>query len=389
MNQKVFVQDKHTIDYGRSHLTRAYIHLDNLSHNMNLLQRLVGKRPLWPAIKANGYGHDAEIIGRHLLKKGYSTLCVAHIPEAVELVEKGLNARFIILTPTLPENAEYVVHHGFEFVVCTLEMIKSLSIAASRWGRPVDVHLKVDTGMGRVGIRPEDVPDFLEQSRTYPNVRIKGIMSHFPRADEEDKTFSRRQIETFLTVKKASSGYGIAVYHAANSAAIFDLPEAHLDAARPGISIYGLKPSHTIDNQEVQDLKPVLEWKTRIVFLKEVPTGTGISYGHIYHTDKPSLIGSLPLGYGDGMPRLLSNNFDVLVHGKRCPQVGRICMDQCLIDVTALRGEVTSGDEVVIIGKQGNETVTADELAGRLGTINYEIVTNISRRVSRIAVEKG
>ena len=389
MKQEVFAQGNNAPDHRRSHLTRACIRLDNLTHNMELLQRLVGKRPLWPAIKANAYGHDAEIIGRHLVKIGYSTLCVAHISEAAQLVEKGLSARFIILTPTLPENAAYVVQHGFEPVVCTLEMMKSLSVAASKKNKPVEVHLKVDTGMGRVGIRPEDVPDFLEQSRAYPGVRIKGIMSHFPCADEEDKAFSRRQIETFLEVKKASRAYGIAVYHVANSAAIFDLPEAHLDAARPGISIYGLKPSCTIQNQAVHDLKKVLEWKTCIVFLKEVPSGTGLSYGHIYHTDKPSLVGSIPLGYGDGMPRLLSNNLDVLVRGRRCPQVGRICMDQCLIDVTALRGKVESGDEVVIIGSRGNETITADELAGRLGTINYEIVTNISRRVPRIALEKG
>ncbi len=389
MKQEGSDQGIHAPDNRICHLTRACIHLDNLSHNMNLLQRLVGKLPLWPAIKANAYGHGAEIIGRHLIKTGYSTLCVAHIPEAIELVEKGLDARFIILSPTLPEYSAYVVNYGFEPVVCTLETIQSLSAAAAKAGRSVDVHLKVDTGMGRVGIRPEDVPAFLQQSRAYPGVRIKGIMSHFPRADEEDKVFSHRQIQTFLHLKKAADSYGIAFYHVANSAAIFDLPQAHLDAARPGISIYGLKPSHTIQNQAVHDLRPVLEWKTRIVFLKEVPTGTGLSYGHTYHTDRPSLIASIPLGYGDGMSRLLSNNLDVLVRGRRCPQVGRICMDQCLVDVTDLRGEVGSGDEAVIIGSQGSETITADEIAGRLGTINYEIVTNISSRVPRIALEEG
>ncbi len=387
MKQEVFTQGITIPDHCKNHLTRACIRLDNLSHNMDLLQELAGKRPLWPAIKANAYGHGAEIIGRHLVAKGYSTLCVAHIPEAVELVEKEINARFIILTPNLPENAGYVVQHGFEPVVCTLEMMKSLSLAAAKVNKPVEVHLKIDTGMGRVGIRPEDVPDFLERSRAYPGVRVKGIMSHFPRADEEDKAFSRRQTQTFLEVKKASSSYGIGFYHVANSAAIFDLPEAHLDAARPGISIYGLKPSPAIQNQKVHELRAVLEWKTGIVFLKEVPAGAGLSYGHIHHTDKPSLIASIPVGYGDGLSRLLSNKLDVLVRGRRCPQVGRICMDQCLIDVTALRGKVESGDEVVIIGRQGSETITADELAGRLGTINYEIVTNISPRIPRIAVE--
>jgi len=209
-------------------------------------------------------------------------------------------------------------------------------------------------------------------------------MSHFPRADEEDKSFSKDQIDIFRKVKEISKGYGVTMYHFDNSAAIFDLPDAYFDAARPGISIYGLKPSPTIANPRANELKPVLEWKTRIIYLKEVPADTGLSYGHIYHTKRPSLLASIPLGYGDGMSRLLSNRFDLLVHGARCPQVGRICMDQCLVDVTALREHVKVGDEVVIIGKQGNDEITADELAEKLGTINYEIVTNIARRVPRI-----
>ena len=205
----------------------------------------------------------------------------------------------------------------------------------------------------------------------------------------ECKAFSHRQTNLFLEVKKASSAYMVPYYHLANSAAIFDLPEAHLDAGRPGISIYGLKPSHEILNQEVDNLKEVLEWKTRIVFLKEVPEKTGLSYGHTYHTNRPSLIATIPLGYGDGISRVLSNNLDVLVRGRRCPQVGRICMDQCLIDVTSLRGTVETGDDVVIIGKQGKDSITADELARKLGTINYEIVTNIAERVTRSALELG
>ncbi|MDT8284854.1 MAG: alanine racemase, partial [Thermovirgaceae bacterium] len=191
----------------------------------------------------------------------------------------------------------------------------------------------------------------------------------------------------FEQVKEASERYSIPFFHFANSAAIFDLPEAHFDAARPGISIYGLRPSLTMLNPRVEELRPVLEWKTRITFLKEVPAGTGLSYGHIFHTERPSLIATIPLGYGDGMSRLLSNKLEVLILGRRCPQVGRICMDQCLVDVTALRGRVNVGDEVVIIGRQGGERVTADEVAEKLGTINYEIVTHIARRVPRISVK--
>ncbi len=374
------------LNYRTGLLTRAFINLDHLTHNMNLLKELAGNRPLWPAIKANGYGHGAEIIGRHLIRLGYKTLCVAHVPEAIDLVEAGLKATFVVLSATLPENSEYVVAYGCEIVVCTLEMVESLARAASKAGEKVALHLKVDTGMGRIGIRPDQVIEFLEKCGDFPEVYVKGIMSHFPRADEADKAFSQKQIHMFRQVIKASESYGIEVYHFANSAAIFDLPEACFDAARPGISIYGLKPSLTMSNPRVNDLKPVLELKTRITFLKEVPAGTGLSYGHTFYTEKPSLIATIPLGYGDGISRRLSNQLDLLVGGVRCPQVGRICMDQCLVDVTALRGRVKLGDEVVIVGRQGKEEVTVDELAEKLGTINYEIVTHIAERIPRIVV---
>jgi alanine racemase len=370
-----------------THLTRAYINLDNLSHNMALLQKLVGTRSIWPAIKANAYGHGSDIVARHLINIGYPTLCVAHVGEALELVEKGLEARFIILSPTLQENSEYFARHCFEPVVCTIEQVQGLAEAAQRAGTRIPVHLKVDTGMGRVGIRPDQVPDFLKRCTDFPEISIKGVMSHFPRAYEREQSFSTAQIDVFQEVKEVSKGYGIEVYSLANSAAVFDLPNAYFDAVRPGISIYGLKPSTTTVNPLVNALKPILELKSRIIFLKEVPAGTGLSYGHIFHTRGPSLIASIPLGYGDGISRLLSNQLELLVHGIRCPQVGRICMDQCLVDVTYLRGRVRVGDEVVIIGRQGGEEITADELAEKIGTINYEIVTQIAGRVPRISTK--
>lgn len=353
---------------------------------MKLLQKLAGNRPLWPAIKANAYGHGAEIIGAHLIRLGYKTLCVAHGFEAVELTEAGLKATFIVLSAMLPEHGESLVEYGFEPAVCTFEMIESLSRAASKFRKQIAVHLKVDTGMGRVGIQPDEVNEFLRRCRELPGISVKGIMSHFPRADEADKSFSIRQIEIFRQIKNASQAYDIQIYHFANSAAIFDLPDALFDAVRPGIAIYGLKPSLSMQNPSVNELKPVLTWKTRITFLKEVSAGTGLSYGHTFHTDRPSLIASIPLGYGDGISRLLSNKMEVLIHGVRCPQVGRICMDQSLIDVTVLRDKVRLGDEVVIIGAQGDEEITADVLSEKAGTINYEIVTGISNRVPRIAV---
>jgi alanine racemase len=368
-----------------SHLTRADIHLDRLTHNLALLQQLAGHTPLWPAIKANGYGHGMEIVARHLVRIGYRMLCVAHVTEAMALREAGIDARFLLLSATLPEHGEAIVAGGCEPAVCTPQVVVALAQEAARQQRRVDLHLMVDTGMGRVGIRPDEVGHFLDHCRRFPSLRVRGLMSHFPCADAADKTVSREGLARFRRAIELANPHGIDVRHMANSAALFDLPESYFDAARPGIAIYGLRPSRAIRNKVVNALRPVLEWKTRITFLKEVPAGTGLSYGHAFHTRRPSLIATVPVGYGDGLSRNLSNNFDLLVHGVRCPQVGRITMDQSLIDVTALRGRVELGDEAVIIGRQGEEEVTADELADKLGTINYEVVTAISSRVARVA----
>ncbi len=336
-------REAENLDCHTSHATGVFIRLDHLTHNMRLLQELVGNRPLWPAIKANAYGHGAEIVGRHLVRLGYNRLCVAHVAEAINLIEAGVRATFLVLSASLPEHSEYFVAYDCEPVVCTLEMVEALAHAAARAGKRVAVHLKVDTGMGRIGIRPDEVPAFLTRCRDFPTVAVRGLMSHFPLAPEADQSFARQQIVLFRHVQEATRAYGIASYHLANSAAIFDLPEAHCDA-------------------------------------------TGLSYGHTFHTTQPSLIATVPIGYGDGLSRRLSNNLALVVGGIHCPQVGQICMDQSLVDVTALRDRIKVGDEAVIVGQQGQAAVTVDELADKLGAINYEIVTSIATRVPRIAI---
>lgn len=375
-----------SVDLDTSRLTKVFLHLDRLSDNMHLLQQQVGQTPLWPCIKANAYGHGAPIIARHLRQRGYNTFGVADVGEAVALIDAGIHATFVIFSATLPEHSEALVAYDCEPAVCTLEMVEALARDAVKLDKQVSIHIKVDTGMGRIGIYPEQVQAFIEKCHDYPAIRIRGIMSHFPRADEADKAFSYQQIETFKRVAEMAGRKGIGLHHMANSAAILDLPDACFDAARPGIAIYGLRPSRTIQNPQVDNLRPVLEWKSRITFLKEVPAGTGLSYGHIYTTQRPSLIATIPVGYGDGLSRNLSGKLDFLVGGLRCPQVGRITMDMCLIDVTELRGRVKPGDEAVIIGVQQAAETTADELADKLGTINYEIVTANSHRVPRIVV---
>ena len=211
-------------------------------------------------------------------------------------------------------------------------------------------------------------------------------MSHFPRADEADKSYSLAQLERFRQVAERARRLGVEVIHMANSAGLLDLPESRFDAVRPGIALYGLPPSAEMASPRVKELQPVLEWASRITYLKEVPAGTGLSYGHTFHTGRPSLIATIPAGYGDGLSRRLSNNLQVLVGGVRCPLVGRVTMDMSLIDVTALRGHVALGDEVVLIGGRGDAVVTADEMAERIGTINYEVVTCLGTRVPRVVV---
>jgi alanine racemase len=374
------------VDPRTSHPTRARVHLDRLAHNLELLRELAGGRPLWPVVKANAYGHGAEIVARYLVALGCDTLCVAQLAEAVELAAAGVRATLVALSAALPEQSEGFAEHEVEPVVCTLAAAEALSRAGEKAGRRLRVHLKVDTGMGRVGIAPEEVESFLARCRDLPGIRVRALMSHLARADEGDPSLSRESIEAFRRVCEATRGAGIEVRHLANSAALFDLPESGFDAARPGIALYGLAPSPRVASPRVRELRPVLEWTTRVSFLKEVPSGTGLSYGHSYRTARPSLVATLPVGYGDGLSRRLSNRLQVLVRGARCPQVGTITMDQTLVDVTALRGRVALGDEVVLIGRQGDEAVTADELAAWLDTINYEVVTAISARVPRMAV---
>jgi len=366
------------------HPTRAVIRLDHLAHNIALLREIAGGRPLWPAIKANAYGHGAGIVARALLAQGCDTLCVAHPAEAAALQTDGVAARFLILSAALPDQAGALVAADVEPVVATAEMLQALSAAATVAGREIGVHLKVDTGMARIGASPAAAPELIARCQALPGLRLAGLMSHFASADAADKAHAKGQIAIFRALLDGPAAGLDAMRHMANSAALLDLPDSHLDALRPGIAIYGLKPSAGIANPRAAELRPVLEWRTRISFLKEVPAGTGISYGHAFHTAAPSLIATVPVGYGDGLSRRLSNATEMLVGGERCPQVGRITMDQCMLDVSALRGRVAVGDEVVLIGSQADAAITADEIAGRLGTINYEVVTAIAARVPRV-----
>jgi alanine racemase len=333
-------------------------------------------------VKADAYGHGAVRVSRAALKGGADCLGVALPEEGAELRESGIDSPIYVLSEPFPESIPLLLEYDLIPTVYSRNFLIQLSRGAQKEDRKVRVHLKVDTGMNRVGVNFKKAPSFIEEILKTPHVALEGIFTHFASADDPGSNFTQIQIERFKdVVKRAKKIKKDMIFHAANSAAVILFPSSHFDMVRVGISIYGLHPSPATHGKI--SLIPALSWKAKIAYLKEVNKGEGISYGHTFYTEKKSLIATLPLGYADGFNRKLSNRAHVLVKGKRCRVVGTVCMDQFMVDVTDVN-RVKEGDEVVIIGKQGKEEITAAEVASWLETINYEVVCSISRRVPRV-----
>jgi alanine racemase len=368
----------------------AEINLEAVARNIATLRKLVEPDALFMAVvKADGYGHGAIPVSRTALKSGADRLGVALVEEAIELREQHIHTPIHILSEIPPETyeASRVATSDLIPTVCQMSVAEKLSRAAVQAGRGVKVHIKVDTGMNRLGIPadPERVVNFVRQVQDLPNLEVEGIFTHFALADKPQSDFTDRQFERFQRVIESleDNGIKVPIKHAANSAAIMTKPQTHLDMVRAGISIYGLPPSPELS--QVVRLKPALSLKTKISYLKRVPVGEGISYGLTYRTDKPTLIATLPIGYADGYSRSLSNRSEVLVRGKRARVAGTICMDQFMVDVNHIPN-VKVGEEVTLIGRQKGQEITADEIAKLMGTINYEVVCAISKRVPRVYV---
>ncbi len=332
-------------------------------------------------VKADGYGHGSVEVSRAALESGADCLGVALPEEGAILREAGIDVPILVLGTIQPDEAYKTADSQLEQTVCSMEPVEALDQQARQAGTRINVHIKVDTGMGRIGVKPEDVSAFVRRILKFENLNVKGIFSHFPSADEADKTFSKRQIEIFDQVVRelALSGITIPQKHMANSAAVLDLPQSYYDLARPGIMIYGLYPSDQVSRSI--ELEPAMTLKTRISFLKTVPPGTPISYGRTFVTQRETSVATLPIGYGDGYSRLLSGRGEALVNGHRVPLIGRVCMDMCMIDVSQA-GNVKPGDEVILFG----EELSVDEIAAKVGTINYEIVCAVGKRVPRVYV---
>ncbi len=374
-------------------LIRAEIDLAAVVHNVCELRRITSpSAQLMIAVKANAYGHGAVPIARTVIQNGADSLAVARVEEGLELRRAGIGAPILILGYTSARWADTLLAEQLVPTIFSLENARDLSAAATAQKRSIPVHVKIDTGMGRLGIpcdtlRVQDSGEAIREILAIsqlPGLSIKGLYTHFATADHRDKAYAHRQFDRFLalTATLESNGMTLPLLHTANSGAIIDMPRTHLDLVRAGISVYGLYPSGDVEQDRI-DLKPALELKSKIIHLKQVPAGTKISYGCTWEAPAATTIATIPAGYGDGFNRRLSNCGQVLVHGQRAPLVGRVCMDLSMIDVGLIEN-VAVGDDVVLVGQQGDDVITADEVADQLDTINYEIVTALTSRVERI-----
>ena len=368
--------------------TRALINLDNLKANFVELKSLAsGSAQVMAVVKADAYGHGDKVIAKALDSFGCDVFGVAMIEEGIRLREAGIKKPIVVLGGLLPGQGPDSFNHDLTPVIYDLSTARRLDRIAGETGTRKKVHVKVDTGMGRLGILPEEVEEFFKEFKGLKNIVLEGLMSHYADMEVEDKTFSRAQLDRFLEVveRVRSMGFTPKFVHMSNSAAIVDFKETHMDMIRAGLMLYGAYPAQRFVDKI--KLKPVMELKTAIICIKKIPKGSSVSYGRTFVAAEDCLIATIPAGYADGIPRRLSNNGEALVRGSYAPIAGTVCMDMTMLDVTDVDGAQV-GDEVVLIGAQGAEEITALEVAQRAGTIPYEILCNIGARVPRVVVEK-
>ena len=370
--------------------TRAEIDLSAFRHNLQTLRKyLDSQTQIMAVVKADAYGHGAIPCARIAVESGVANyLGVAVVEEGIELRENGLSAPILILGSIFPDEAEDLVRHDLAPIVCTLPVAQALAKEAEKQSKTVSVHIKVDTGMNRLGVSPENLPALLDQVRSLKNLKIEAVSTHFSSADDEDLSITRTQLEKFQTVLDSlrKQSVPMPMIHSANTSALFKFPESHFNMVRPGLILYGVLPSPSLKpvfNHEENSFQPVMQWKSQIILLKSIAKGQPVSYSGSFTTQRDSLIATLPVGYADGLHHMLSNKMDVLIRGRRAPQIGNICMDMILVDVTDIPG-VEEADEVVIFGRQEEQMISVEELAVAGQTIPYEILCSVSKRVPRI-----
>lgn len=355
-----------------------------LRWNFNQIRALVGPRvKIQAMVKANGYGHGAVAVAKTLAAAGSDAFGVATVEEGIELRQARIRQPIMVLAGVYVEQLGQFLKHRLTPVVHEVATLKALDKQLLRVKSTLPIEIEVDTGMGRIGLPAAEIDTWLPALAKLKAVKLQGVFSHFADAETANERYTQKQLSTFIQVLKrlAQAKVTHRISHMSKSAALITEPAAHFSMVRPGLILYGMYPATALKKKI--DLKPVLSWKTRIIQLKCVASGTSIGYGRTYVTKRKSLIATLPVGYADGYRRLFSNRAQVLVRGQRAPVVGRVSMDLTTIDVTDIRN-VQQGDEVVLLGRQGSAEIGADEIAGWANTISYEIFTSISARVPRI-----
>lgn len=360
-----------------------------LTNNVQQIRRLAPTCRLMAVVKANAYGHGAVAVAQTVLAAGADCCAVATLAEALELRQAGIRAPILVLGYLPVWQVDEAVRHDVTVTVFDLETVQALDRAARAAGRPAQVHVKVNTGMNRLGLPLQAVGEFLTMLHDFEHVTVEGIFTHFATSDT-DRDFARLQFSRFAALLQELEQAGLRppVAHAANSAAILTLPETHLDLVRCGIALYGLDPD--VEGTPLPpEFRPALSWKAQVAQVSFLQPGDGVSYGREFVAAAPMTVAVLPVGYADGFPRRPFTWGSVLIHGEFAPILGRVCMDQCVVDVTAIaeHAPVRQGDEAVLIGRQGEQELSAQEVGRRLGTINYDVVSRILGRVPRVMVD--
>jgi alanine racemase len=369
----------------------AEIDLDAIAYNIKNIKKLVKDKEVIAVVKADCYGHGALDVVPTLLENGASRLAVAVLTEGIELRNDNIKAPIMILGYTPSYLNEELIKYDLEQTVYDLDYAKELSKTALSLNKKAKIHIAIDTGMGRIGFLPtEKAIDAICKICSLEGLEVIGIFTHFSTSDEKDKEYTNEQFEKFTDLLKKLSNLNIEIpiKHVSNSGAIMDMPETYLDAVRAGIILYGYYPSPEVKKENLS-LKPALTLKATITRVQEMDAGMSISYGRTFKTERKSLIATIPIGYADGYSRLLAKNAKVIINGQFAPIVGRICMDQCMIDITDINGDIKVGDEVIILGEQNGLRFNADNFAEIMGTINYEILCMLKYRIPRVYVKNG
>jgi alanine racemase len=366
--------------------THARVHLGNIRDNLLAIRTAVGpERKVLVAVKANAYGHGAVEVSRMIETTASADwLGVATVPEGLELRAAGLSLPILKLGPTFPWEMRAAVEAGLTLAVCSREESDAAADAAREAGRTAKLHLKVDTGMGRVGASPEAAPALALHVSALPGVDLEGLFTHLPDSDAADVSYTREQVLRFRAIAEwvqEAAGKRLSV-HCANSGAVLGHEPAWLDMVRPGIMVYGFRPDP--ETPATVPLKPGMSLLSRVSFVKRVAAGTTIGYGRTWIAPRDTFVATIPAGYADGFGRLFSNRGRVLIGGKGCPVVGRVCMDQTMVDLGP-ETDVAVGDEVVLMGRSGEMEITCEEWAEKLGTITYEVTCQVNARVTRVS----